>query len=256
MGNSQEKSLELAIYLKEKLVDDERKSVQVVVKKIDQTIFDLLLEYLNEQNSKTEMSEFKIKEYQNDEKIIRVKVTSVKYSDSIDITHYRTNDTLMFQGKPLYTFCQISYFMAEFTDYNGFMEIAYKGITYESIEINTDIVNEELKIRLSNSYELLGDTINKMLLSSFIFKGLIIELPEYSCFVFPALRALEGVINKTLSEYEIIVDNNVNSFKNIFYQKTDGSFVLNSRFSDKIGFVNTNNSLESFSTKSISRFPA
>lgn len=238
IGKYFEKGEKLAIYIKDKLVEDDRKFIAVSVKSIKQEAFDLLIDFLKElKNDDSEVTEILVSLISEDATKKIIKATS-KYNDSLTITHYKTTNKLLIQGKPLYGYYQISYFLAKFTDLNGFLEIVYKGEDApNSINVDENFIEEELKSLLPNAYFELGDGILKMLRTSYTLKDISISLADYSCYVFPVLRALEGVMRRLLFNevgYSIEVDND-NSFRGIFYKDLNGNFVVNNNFKQTIG---------------------
>jgi hypothetical protein len=219
VGKSQEKGKELAIYLKNELVGDSRKSISTTVKSINQDDFQLLLAFLQEDKDEVLMTVSSGSENQ-----IRrtVKVTS-QYNDSLTITHFLTTDTLSIQGKPLYIYSQVCYFLAEFTDLNGFLAIVHKGEESPSnIKVDQNAIDNDLRKILPNAYSEVGDGILTMIRTSYILKDISIPLEDYSYCVFPSLRALEAVMRRLLyNEGDYSIENeNKNSFGGIFDKDT------------------------------------
>jgi hypothetical protein len=232
LGKSQDKGSELAFYLKQNLVEDERRSVSITVKDIDQSTFDLLLEFLEESaDEDVGIAKIKLSSFIEDEIQRAVKATS-QYNDSLSLTHYRTKNKLLIQGKPLYTYYQVCYFLAEFTNLNGFLAIIQKvEEDPDLIAIDLNSLEEALRVLLPNAYSQIGEGILTMLRTSYALKDLPIPLPEYSCYVFPALRALEGVIKKMLVSKDYSVEQNGNSFGGIFGKnKLTGRYYVSNDF--------------------------
>lgn len=237
IGKHYDKGEQLALYLKDKLVEDSRKSVAVSVKGINQETFEFLIESLQELNREdAEVAEISVVVNAEDQAKKAVRATS-KYNDSLTLTHYRTKNTLLIQGKPLYTYAQVTYFLANFTDLNGFIAIVSKGEEDpNSIEIDKDSVETELKAVLPSAYTEVGEGILKMLRTSFMLKDISIPLPDYSCYVFPALRALEAVMRRLLFNAGYSIQNdNENSFRGIFSRDVNGNFSVSSNFRMELG---------------------
>ena len=145
--------------------------------------------------------------------------------------------TTLIQGKPLYGYHQVSYFLAKYTNFNGFLEIVYKGEkSPNTIKVDENSIEVELKALLPNAYSSLGEGILKMLRTSYTLKDISIPLPDYSCYVFPALRALEGVMRKLLGNEDFFIEaDNNNSFRGIFYKKDSRMiYLVNSDFKQRI----------------------
>lgn len=84
-----------------------------------------------------------------------------------------------------------------------------------------------------------------MLRTSCTLKDISIPLPDYSCYVFPALRALEAVMRRLLFDrgYSIEADND-NSFRGVFYKDSGGKFMVSNNFKTQIGDNKVCNALE------------
>ncbi|MEH2247535.1 type II toxin-antitoxin system RnlA family toxin [Nostoc sp.] len=205
------------------------------------------MEFLKElKNEDSDVTEIFVSTISEDLTKKTIKAIS-KYNDSLTLTYYKITNKLLIQGKPLYGYYQISYFLAQFTDLNGFLEIVYKGEEApNTINVDENFIEKQLKTLLPNAYSNLGEGILKMLRTSYTLKDISIPLPDYSCYVFPALRALEGTMRRLLfSEvgYSIEVDNE-NYFRGIFYRDSIGSFVVTNNFKQEIGNSKICDSLE------------
>ncbi|GAB1539943.1 hypothetical protein NUACC21_26120 [Scytonema sp. NUACC21] len=245
IGRYRDKGEELALYLKDKLVHDDRKSIWVTVKNINQDAFELLIEFLQElKNEDSDVTEVSVVKNSEDQTKKTMRATS-KYNDSLTLTHYRTTNKLLIQGKPLYGYYQVSYFLSQYTDLNGFLEIVYKGEeSPNTINVDKSTIEAELKNSLPNAYSSLGEGILKMLRTSYTLKDISIPLPDYSCYVFPALRALEGVMRKFLYNEGYFIEYNNNSFSGIFRKELGTKFVVTNDFKVKIGNDKICNALE------------
>jgi hypothetical protein len=235
IGKHHDKGEQLALYLKDKLVGDSRKSISVSVRNIDQDAFNLLIEFLQElKNEDSDIAEISVAPNSENQTQKSIRATS-KYNDSLTLTHYRTTNTLLIQGKPLYGYYQVSYFLAKFTDMNGFLEIVYKGEESPNIvDVDKNRIEAELKALLPNAYSSLGEGILTMLRTSYTLKDISISLPDYSCYVFPALRALEGVIRKLLFNEGYPIEENNNSFSGIFYKDSRMNYLVDNDFKQRI----------------------
>ncbi len=235
-GKHPDKGEHLALYLRDKLVGDSRKSVYVTVKNIDQDTFELLIEFLKELKSEdSDVAEISVAPNSEDQTKKSIRIIS-KYKDSLTLTHYRTTKTLLIQGKPLYGYYQVSYFLAKFTDLNGFLQIIYKGEEKPNItDLDENLIETDLKALLPNAYSSLGEGILIMLRTSYTLKNISIPLPDYSCYVFPALRALEGVMRKLLFNEGYYIETNNNSFSGIFYKDSRMNYLVDNDFKQRIG---------------------
>jgi RNase LS, bacterial toxin DBD domain/RNase LS, bacterial toxin N-terminal/RNase LS, bacterial toxin len=226
VGKNQAKGEELAIYLRSELVADQRKSINLTVKNIDRDIFDLLVTFFREVESKdfNEAVVF-ISQHQEDQSRRIFKANSI-YKDSLTLTHFQTNNTLLIQGKPLYLYNQACYFLSDYTDLKGFFDIVSKGEELpNTIDVDKQVIENNLKSLMPNAYSRVGIGILKMIQTSYTLKDISIPLDDYSCYVFPVLRALEGVIRKILlEECEYSTQDNNNSFSKVFYFNSQQSY--------------------------------
>lgn len=246
VGKHHDKGEQLALYLKNKLVSDCRKSIIVTVRNIKKDDFDLLIEFLQElKNEDSDVAEISVIISSEDTTKKIIKATS-KYNDSLTVTHYRTTNTLLVQGKPLYSYSQVSYFLSQYTDLNGFLEIIYKGEeSPNNIDVDESTIEAELKSLLPNAYSSLGEGILTMLRTSYTLKNISIPLPDYSCYVFPALRALEGVMRKLLFNEGYSIEANNNSFGEVFFKDSSSRrFLVTPNFKVQFGNNKICNALE------------
>lgn len=136
------------------------------------------------------------------------------FGDSMVINHYDTGK-LLFQGNPAYLFTEALYFMSLSPDVSLNEIIERKNETYKST-ITVDGARAELKQRIPHIYDKLDDTILKLLSPSIALSTSGIEVEDYSCYVFPAFKALEQLLLNLLSEngrHKGVKD----SFSKVFY---------------------------------------
>jgi hypothetical protein len=92
LGKHPDKGELLAIYLKNNLVNDDRKSISVTVKNMDEVTFDTLVEFFQElKNGDSETTPISISHIPEDAIKKAIKVIS-KYNDSLTITYYKTTN--------------------------------------------------------------------------------------------------------------------------------------------------------------------
>lgn len=196
---------QFAIYLRDALVSDTRKSVNLVVPNIDNEIFMDLLSFLEEVDSEeSELPEILLTEQAGDA-VKRIIEATSSYKDRITLTHYSERRKLHLQGKPLYGYAQVCYFLSEYTDINGFLDIIYKGgeSAPEGLAAEADTIDTELRKLLPNAYDKLGTQTLKLIKTSYILKDVSMKLPDYGTYAYPVLRALEGVMWELLRSKEI-----------------------------------------------------
>jgi hypothetical protein len=76
-----------------------------------------------------------------------------------------------------------------------------------------------------------------MLITSYTLKDIDIHLPDYSCYVFPALRAIEGVMKSILFNKGFEADNSNQYFYGVF-RKEGTRYVVTDEYKS---FINDNN---------------
>ena len=84
-----------------------------------------------------------------------------------------------------------------------------------------------------------------MLRTSWTLKGIPISLPDYSCYVYPVLRALEGVMRRMLFQRGFSVTNDSsNQLGKLFYKDSNGKFKIKNEFMSQGIDSKTCNALE------------
>ncbi len=226
-GKEQELGENIANYLKDNLTITNISQASFSIRNISNEDFLLLKEYLND----CQITEELINKI-NGEKI---KFTS-KYKDTMTITRYNNGNT-QFQGKPLHVFLEIRNFLIDILDIKDIIDI--ENEVYK-VNINVDDIQEELNLILSKSNSFLCATTKKMLSSALTLKKLNIELEDYSSFAFPALRAIEAYMKKTMTETGIIFEgNNFNQF-----DKSSGKYYLKQEYKEQVDCSKTINGIE------------
>jgi hypothetical protein len=138
------------------------------------------------------------------------------------------NHTLTLQGKPAYLYGEALSLLSYCTDI-PFDEIIKTTNTFHQIDTKPADIRAELTELLPQASETIDPTIIKLLSPSIVLKKLPIELEDYSCYAFPALRALEAYIKYLLGIKGIHVGHT-------FY----GIFENESLTTDKARFINNN----------------
>ncbi|MBC2705955.1 type II toxin-antitoxin system RnlA family toxin [Desulfobacula sp.] len=173
----------------EKCIVNKTNSGHISCPDFSQDKFELLIEFLQEENE--------INEIQNNENEIHYKATS-KYKDSITLKRYPTTNSFLIQGRPLYLYSEAKSLLAGLIDFDKVVEI--ESNLYK-IDIKPNDIQLEIEGRLAPVIDFLDEKIIKIIAPSFVLMKIEIQLDDYSSFVFPALRGIEGYIRKLLSEY-------------------------------------------------------
>lgn len=222
VGSHQELGKELASYLYNELNFDERKNLYQKIKDFKKEDFENLKEYFQEVNEDG-TEKYTISESKNDDTQISINIKCNQYSDCVAITFYKTTTTLLIQGKPLYTFSQLTYFLSEYTDLDGFLSITTKLAPEQIVEIIKEEVKYTLEKNLTNAMPFLGENLKKMMMTSLSINSASLELPDYAVIVYPALRALEGFLKSIL--FKIGIGVSKDGFSKVFTPDR-GDFII------------------------------
>lgn len=154
--------------------------------------------------------------------------------DIVTITRYHNGNTL-FQGKPLYLYANLCDFLSSFCSAADII-MAQKEL--HNIELDETYIQNQYNARLSNVTSFLGEDIKDILLPAFSLMNVEIELTDYSLFVYPALRGLEGYIKQLFRNKSITIDNKKNEIGNYFTPQLK-NFVLKPEYRSTIGDTKT-----------------
>jgi len=192
VGNEHELSKNIAERLVESSLIDERESFSITISNFN--YFDDLISYLLESDKSKKTEENKDANY------LIVKLQG-QQGDILTIKKY-TNGTLQLQGKPIYLYKEALYFLVELCDSEKIIKAQEE---FHKIPINKEGIDYEYEALLKNSHKFLGDMLKQIILPSFTLKKINIELTDYSLFVFPALKGLEGYIKQLFKSKGIII---------------------------------------------------
>ena len=154
--------------------------------------------------------------------------------DKLTLTIY-ANHRMMVQGKPLYLYNEF----LSFVSYSPKMEMNdIIQVTNEFVDTNTDIneTRKQLAEMMPTAYAgNVNDVIWKLFSPSISLKDINKDIEDYSCFAFPALRALEGYLKCLLDEKGIVMDKKHN-FGNVFSKDHNGGTesIVISKMANKI----------------------
>jgi hypothetical protein len=234
VGKNPELSLEIAKGIKDKTLITQKKSFSLAFRDVEEENFNLLKEYL---------SELKAINFEDTPSEVRSKIIRYKspYGDEITITYY-SNKTLMIQGRPLYLYTEIKLFFYEILSLEDVVK--KENETYE-INITTKDIRNELEGFIPNAFRFLDEKIIKVLTPSIFLNKLNVELEDYSAFLFPALRAMEGYMRQLIRiKGKTPQVRNVNKIGSLFNDPQDGNYQLLDFAKDDIACLATCNALE------------
>jgi hypothetical protein len=125
------------------------------------------------------------------------------------------NGTVTLQGKPAYLYRE-ALSLLSYCDRVLVDDIVKTLNVFHEVNIKIKDVRDEMKKLLPHSYSNLDEMILKLLSPSISLRKIDMPLEDYSCYAFPALRALEGYIKYLFGLRGIYVGHN---FYMIFEKK-------------------------------------
>lgn len=136
-----------------------------------------------------------------------------RIGDKLTVNIYE-NGTLTLQGKPAYLYGEAISFLSYCQDVSV-DDIIDSINSFHNVSIKTSEVRNDMSVLMPNSYGHIDEVIFKLLSPSLSLKKIKIELEDYSCYTFSALRALEAYIKYLLGLRGVTVGNT-------FYKIFDG----------------------------------
>ena len=139
--------------------------------------------------------------------------------------HTYSNHRIMVQGKPLYLYNEF----LSYVSYSPKVEVNdIIKATNEFIDTNTDV--DEARNKMSEMMPMayagnVDPVIWKLFSPSVTLDDVEKEFEDYSCFTFPALRALEGYLKYLLSEKNIVIDETHN-FGTVFNKDSNDKAIV------------------------------
>ena len=156
-------------------------------KKLPSQWAEKLIEYLT-----TLVAESAVHEQVDKQPIHNVYKFTSNIGDTLIINLYE-NGTLTLQGKPAYLYGEAISFLS-YCDSVSVEDIVDTINHFHDIDIKTEDVRSEMEVLLPRSYRNIDDMVLKLLSPSISLRKIKMQLEDYSCYAFPALRALEGYI--------------------------------------------------------------
>ena len=186
-GKNRDASIDLANYIKEKCLIAERKNFSLSFKSVPEEDFSLLLDFLcNDLDA-----EIILDEPSSTGRLLKIKGPS---DDEITVTYYNTK-TVHVQGKPLNLYVEVKLFFYEILSFE--QVVKHEAETYK-IDLDVDDIKNELLAYLPTAFSFLDEKLVKIITPALSLIKLEIPLEDYSSFVFPALKGLEGYIRQLL----------------------------------------------------------
>ncbi|TES52111.1 hypothetical protein E2L07_14485 [Halalkalibacterium halodurans] len=198
VGQNQDTSMELATYILGKLEYSysDIKSRSYSVHPLPEDELDLIIEYLGELKGVK-----KVNVSRNDTNRYSLYQFKSEIGDKITLTYY-DNKRLQIQGKPFFLYQEVTCLLSA---YFPFEDVIKNQSEFFSVEISPTEIRDEMKEMLPSAYNYINEELKKVLSASLALQKIDIELEDYSSFVFPALKTLEGYLKQIFAEKGILI---------------------------------------------------
>ncbi|UAC48679.1 type II toxin-antitoxin system RnlA family toxin [Bacillus aquiflavi] len=121
--------------------------------------------------------------------------------DRLNINIYETGNVVL-QGKPAYLYTEALSFLS-YCPQISMTDVIEANNSFHEVDIKVEDTRTELQKLMPNAYGNIDDTLFKILSPAISLKKVNVEMEDYSCYAFPALRALEGYLKYLFSIEEI-----------------------------------------------------
>lgn len=197
LGSNHKQNELIASVIVENCITDKRPSVEVYVCITEKDFHDVI-DYLKSECHATIESRTAISggtQY----KIIG------KHKDKLIIKYFDKNQSMQVQGKPLLLYSDLVLILCDLLPYEDIVKYQL-----EVLSIDRDIlsVRKELEARIPHVYSSLNDSLMAIITPSIAIRNLEIELEDYSMFVMPVLRGLEGYLKQAFLTCKVCIDKN------------------------------------------------
>lgn len=134
----------------------------------------------------------------------RFKVTGAK-GDIVYLHRFKTGRFLM-QGKALLVYATVSNVLCEIMQDKSEVIQAQLAV-HDITSVKTSDLLRELKEHVPSAFEFLGETCQSMIAPSLWLLKAKVELSDYSCVAFPAVRGLEAYLKLLFGKHGYVVKN-------------------------------------------------
>jgi len=232
VGQNKELGKALADYLLNTTNTEQLRSVNFSLKGITEDNILPIIDEMSQCLNDSKNNEFTIEEKSNNTQQA-FKITSTQHDDFISITHYKTTNKLLIQGKTLFTYRRVIYLLSELLDLKGLQSVLSCTEENTASIVRKEVAEDYLKEKLPNSYEHLPSLIKRFMCAGCCVKLASPTLPEYSMLLFPDLRALEGILKTNLGHFELNVSEQKYGFGH-FFTINQGNATLGKEFKEII----------------------
>lgn len=227
LGKNQPLGEELAVYLKGTIDPAEFEHVNYSLQGITTDAFEPILDCV------VESDDIEIEVTRDDDQCKQVTLKSIEHQDKLKLTHHRGTRVLQIQGKPLSCYRRVIFLLTDLLDLKGLEKVLYRKDDSSAEIVRKEMAEDYLKTALTRSYDLLPDSVKKLLISSCCVKLASPQLPDYCLLLYPDLRALEGVLKELMSGYNMSVEDSDYGFGD-FFDVHNGMCTLKAEYSAQV----------------------
>lgn len=134
---------------------------------------------------------------------IRFDISNLVHKDSLQVTVYNSKKVVI-KGLPLSCYHEFIFQFSILLDAKGLAYVVSRTDESCTQVIEKKTVVNNLEAKLEDSYQQLPKILQDMLISGASLKSVTFDLPDYSCFLYAELRALEGVLKDILGSFDDI----------------------------------------------------
>ncbi|MFW1977570.1 RNase LS family HEPN domain-containing protein [Acinetobacter guillouiae] len=163
----------------------------------------------------------------------RFDICNLISKDTLQVTVYKSKKVVI-KGLPLSCYHEFIFQFSILLDVNGLAYVLSRTDENCTQVVEKKTVINNLEAKLEESYQKLPAILRDMLISGASLKTVTFDLPDYSCFLYAELRALEGVLKHILGEFDDI-DLDEKNIGEHFDKIAPQKFTLSSEYSSIIG---------------------
>jgi viroplasmin and RNaseH domain-containing protein len=121
--------------------------------------------------------------------------------DRLNVNIYETGKIVL-QGKPAYLYTEALSFLSYCPEVS-MDDVVEANNSFHEVDITVTETRTELQKLMPNAFKNIDDTLIKILSPAVSLKKVKMEIEDYSCYAFPALRGLEGYLKYLFGIEEI-----------------------------------------------------
>lgn len=161
---------------------------------------------------------------------VRFVIQNVFYQDKLNVAVYLTGRVVI-QGLPLSCYDEFIFQMTALLNAEGLAKVISKTDESAIQLVEQRVIESTLVSRFEECYQKIPQAIKNMLITGSTLRSIKVTLPDYTCLVFPELRAIEGVIKNTLFINDIEYNENIGE---IFEYISQHNYKVKSEFESQL----------------------